>query len=199
MVCNSSKDVINSNRLPLFLFTLIWLLSEDASDASGILGWWGDSQVWRWYQRMDNWLGPLPTTMGNMTNKGKWAIDRQPRVVEQRMDDGQWATTIGNKRTKGRREGKRKPGVAVTWENVWWTTTARPPKRGGVFFVLVQLDQGRRSSVSFHGNQIYVIVLQYAAALASPGRKRKTKAMSVHFTSISLGSRCAVNLENFKC
>ena len=33
MVCNSSKDVINSNRLPCFLFTSIWLLSEDASDA----------------------------------------------------------------------------------------------------------------------------------------------------------------------
>ncbi len=32
-VCNSSKDVINSNRLPCFLFTSIWLLSEDASDA----------------------------------------------------------------------------------------------------------------------------------------------------------------------
>ena len=81
MVCNSSKDVINSNRLPRFYFTLIWLLSEDASDASGILGRWGDSQVWRWYQRMDDGLGPLPTTMGNMTNKGKWVMERQPRVV----------------------------------------------------------------------------------------------------------------------
>ena len=38
MACNSSKDVINSNRVPCFLFTSIWLLSEDASDASGILG-----------------------------------------------------------------------------------------------------------------------------------------------------------------
>ncbi len=38
MVCNSPKDVINSNRLPQFLVALIWLLSEDASDASGILG-----------------------------------------------------------------------------------------------------------------------------------------------------------------
>jgi hypothetical protein len=76
MICNSSKDVINSNRLPCFLFTLIWLLSENASDASGILGQWGDSQVWWWYQRKDNGLGPLPTTMGNMTNKGKWAMKR---------------------------------------------------------------------------------------------------------------------------
>jgi hypothetical protein len=37
MVCNSSKDAIKSNRLPSFLFTLIWLLCENASDASGIL------------------------------------------------------------------------------------------------------------------------------------------------------------------
>jgi hypothetical protein len=42
MACNSSKDEINSNRLPRFLFTSIWLLSEDASDASEILGQWGD-------------------------------------------------------------------------------------------------------------------------------------------------------------
>jgi hypothetical protein len=40
MVCNSSKVVINSNRLPRFLLTLIWLLSEDASDASGNQGQW---------------------------------------------------------------------------------------------------------------------------------------------------------------
>ncbi len=42
-----------------------------------------------------------------------------------------------------------------------------------------------------------MIVLQYAAALASPGWKRKTKAMSAHYTSISLG-RCVINLENVK-
>jgi hypothetical protein len=98
---------------------------------------------------------------------------------------------------KGRREGKRKPGVVVTLEYVRWTTTALPPKMGGVFFVLVQLDQGWCLSVSCYGNQINVIVLQYAAALISPGRKRKTKAMSAHSNSISLG-RCVINLENIK-
>jgi hypothetical protein len=51
--------------------------------------------------------------------------------------------------------------------------------------------------VSCHGNQINVIVLQYVAALASQGLKRKTKAMSVHCTSISL-SRCVINFENMK-
>jgi hypothetical protein len=71
MVCNSSKNVINSNRLPRYLFTSIWLLSEDASDASGILGRWGDSQVWWWYQIMDDGLGPFPMRMGSMMNKGK--------------------------------------------------------------------------------------------------------------------------------
>jgi hypothetical protein len=49
--------------------------------------------------------------------------------------------------------------------------------------------------VSCHGNQINVIVLQYAAALASPGQKRKTNAMSAHSTSISLG-KCVIILEN---
>ncbi len=49
--------------------------------------------------------------------------------------------------------------------------------------------------MSCHGNQINVIVLQYAAALASPGQKRKTNAMSAHSTSISLG-KCVIILEN---
>jgi hypothetical protein len=30
---------------------------------------------------MDDGVVPLPMMMGNMTNKGKWAIERQPRVV----------------------------------------------------------------------------------------------------------------------
>jgi hypothetical protein len=109
MVCNSSKDAINSNRLPCFLFTLIWLLSEDASDASGILGRWGDSQVWRWYQRMDDGLGPLPTTMGNMTNKGKWSMERQPRVAVE-TEDGRWTMSNNNREQddEGKERGEEK-------------------------------------------------------------------------------------------
>jgi hypothetical protein len=109
MVCNSSKDVINSNILPCFLFTLIWLLSGDASGASGILGQWGDSQVWRWYQRMDDGLGPHPTTMGTMTNKGKWAMERQPRVAVE-TEDGQWTKSNNNREqdNKGKERGEEK-------------------------------------------------------------------------------------------
>ncbi len=55
--------------------------------------------------------------------------------MKQRMDNGQQAMIIGNKTTKGRREGGRNPGVAVTLGNIQWRTTACPPKRGGVFFV----------------------------------------------------------------
>jgi hypothetical protein len=51
------------------------------------------------------------------------------------MDNGQRATIIGNKTTKGIREGERNPGVAGTLGNIQLTTTACPPKRGGVFLV----------------------------------------------------------------
>jgi hypothetical protein len=51
--------------------------------------------------------------------------------------------------------------------------------------------------VRCHGSQINVIVLQYVAALASPGQKRKTKSMSAHSTSISLDSG-VINLEKVK-
>ncbi len=85
MVCNSPKDVINSNRLPQFLVALICLLSEDASDASGIQGQWGDSQVWWGYQRMNNGLGPLlmdvgngETAKGGKGNRG-WTVDNEQR------------------------------------------------------------------------------------------------------------------------
>jgi hypothetical protein len=44
---------------------------------------------------------------------------------------------------------------------------------------------------------ILTITSQVISKLASPGRKRKTKAMSAHSTSISLG-RCVINLENIK-
>jgi hypothetical protein len=56
---------------------------------------------------MDDRLGPLPTTMGNMTNKGKWVMERQPRVAVE-TEDGQW--TIGNNNREQDNKGKERGG-----------------------------------------------------------------------------------------
>ncbi len=69
--------------------------------------------MWQWYQRMDDGLGPLPTMMGNMTNNGKWAIKRQPRVAVE-TEDGRWTMSSNNREQddegKGRGEEKARCG-----------------------------------------------------------------------------------------
>ncbi len=64
---------------------------------------------------MDDGLGPLPMTMGNMTNKGKWAIGRQPRAAVE-TEDGQWTMSNNNREqdNKEKERGEEKPGVVVT-------------------------------------------------------------------------------------
>ncbi len=58
---------------------------------------------------MDDGLGPLPTTMGNMTNKGKWVMERQPRVVVE-TENGRWTMSNYNREQddKGKERGEEK-------------------------------------------------------------------------------------------
>ncbi len=86
MVCNSPKDVINPNRLSWFLFATVWLLSEDASDLSGIRGRWGDSQLWRGVSVNGRWtkttshnerdMGNGETAKGGSGNR-EWMMDNE--------------------------------------------------------------------------------------------------------------------------
>ncbi len=64
---------------------------------------------------MDDGLGPPPTMMGNMTNKGKLTMERQPRVAVE-TEDGRWTISNNNREqdNKGKERGEEKPGVAVT-------------------------------------------------------------------------------------
>jgi hypothetical protein len=48
-------------------------------------------------------------TMGNMTNKGKWVMERQPRVAVE-TEDGRWTISNNNREqdNKGKEKGEKK-------------------------------------------------------------------------------------------
>jgi hypothetical protein len=95
---------------------------------------------------------------------------------------------------EGKERGEEKARCGVDMRECTMDNDCPASKKGRCFLCL---GPAGRLSVSCHCNKMNLIVLQYAAALASPGQKGKTKAMSAHSTSIYLG-RCVINLENVK-
>ncbi len=192
MVCNSSKNVINSNRLPCFLFTSIWLLSEDASDASEILGQWGDSQVWQWYQRMDNGLGPLLTMMGtHMTNKGKWAMERQPRVAVE-TEDGQWTMSNNNREqdNKGKERGEEKARFGSDMRECMMDNNCPASKKGRCFLCPGPAGPGLAlvNELSWQSDEHDCVAICGCSCLSRPEKKDKSYVCAFYFHFF--GSMC---------
>jgi hypothetical protein len=132
---------------------------------------------------MDDGLGPLPATIGNMTNKGKWAMERQPRVAVE-TEDGQWTMSNNNReQDKENERGEEKARCGGDMRECTMDNNCLASKKGRCFLHPGPAGQGLAliSELSWQLDKCDCVAICGCSCLSRPKKKDKSFVCAFYF------------------